>query len=94
MTNSEITCFDCDGFGKIAFAFHDAKLDCRRCKGTGKCPAIMDEWRKAGELLRRARIGRDQSLREYATLIGMSPVLLSDFERGMIDPSNFQLTNQ
>ena len=86
MSIQEITCFDCDGDGSIRFAFHRQSLPCRRCQGTGKCPSIMVEWRDAGKLIRDARIGRDQGLREYAALIGMSPVLLSDIERGMIEP--------
>jgi len=90
----EITCFDCDGHGKVAFAFQDLHLKCRRCKGTGKCPAVMAEWRTAGKRIRDARIDRDQGLREYAALIGMSPVRLSDFERGMINPANFRPNQQ
>jgi len=86
MSAPEITCFDCEGFGKIEFAFHPGSLPCRRCGGTGKCPAIMAKWRDAGKKLMLARISAGQGLHMRARYIGMDARLLSDIERGMRDP--------
>ncbi len=78
---------NCRGSGLIGFAFQLGRVPCRRCRGTGACPSVMEEWAAAGELLRQERIARGVGLREQAKALGITAAALSDIERGMVDPN-------
>jgi len=64
-------------------------LPCDRCKQTGKVPNQMAEWIKLGSYLREQRRKAKLTLRDFAKKVGVSELLLSNAERGIIDPMEF-----
>jgi len=80
------TCPDCAGEKVIRAVacpgFRPIVLTCEACKGTGSVDDAFLARRADGERLRMERIARGLSLREEAKRLGISPVLLSDRERG------------
>jgi hypothetical protein len=91
-----VRCWSCDGTGIGSPAvFNTAGIDipCDRCKGTGQCPAVMRKWEELGHRIRKVRQDRDQSLREWARQFGVSVVMLSQAERGIIDPRSLPSAN-
>ena len=61
-------------------------IPCSDCKGVGEMAAADAEallaGRERGRMLREDRIRRGLSLREESRRLGISPVQLSDMERG------------
>lgn len=57
-------------------------MDCHHCAGTGRwTPERHARW-EAGQAMRAERIARDESLREAAKRLGISPARLSAIETG------------
>lgn len=87
-----VECWDCvDGLSATA-ASNTAGADivCGRCKGVGRCPEVMWEWFKQGTELRERRQRIGLSLRENAKLLGVNTAVLSDAERGRINPAKLR----
>lgn len=61
-------------------------LTCLLCKGDGQISAEVVGWLKEGSDHRNARVARDESLRECAKRLGVSPALLSAMETGRQRP--------
>ena len=89
-------CPDCKGEGKHqGFAcpgFRPVTLTCSRCQGSGFITADMEKAKRRGDAIRANRLKLDMSQREYAKVLGISPMALSriengqDRELGMIEP--------
>jgi hypothetical protein len=96
-TIDTITCPKCQGAG-LDFGWGDkftsdatmqggpAVIPCPQCKGAKTVPAEMIGWIVKGEQLREARIARRETLRDAALRLGIPAVVLSEAERGVIDP--------
>lgn len=82
-------CPDCME-GKLVGAFHPVILDCPRCNKTGEVPDIQAEWIKAGEEIRNIRRENGLILREAAEMLGINPSELSEYERGIRNPSKLK----
>lgn len=63
-------------------------IKCSLCRGSGKIPDEQGPWIAEGRRRRQWRLDHDRSLREEATRLGISPALLSDGERGRVDPQS------
>lgn len=81
----KIECPECKGSKKIELAFRPP-IECQRCNGTGHVPAHQAEWIKQGENLRQLRLALGIGLRQKAKSLGIPITVLSQIERGMIDP--------
>ena len=62
------------------------KMDCRACAGTGMISAETATAIANGRSMRERRIARDESLREAAKRLGVSPAELSRIEHGYPSP--------
>jgi ribosome-binding protein aMBF1 (putative translation factor) len=94
-----LICPDCKGSGKTGLVHinrgdqpHEWRegMPCWRCDGTGKIPDEMRDWMERGEVLRKARITREVSLRERAKELGISASELSAMERGRTNPARVE----
>lgn len=61
-------------------------LTCDLCKGDGSISDEIVGWLKVGSEHRNARVARDESLRECAKRLGVSPALISAMETGRQRP--------
>ena len=89
IVSDTVCCWSCNGTGiELLAPFNTARIDiaCSRCKGDGVCPAIMKEWEVEGLKIRKVRQNESKSLREWASLLGVSVAILSQAERGIINP--------
>lgn len=88
------TCPDCHGKGTIA-AFVDREDDgyfapalrCLRCKGEGTISAQEAEWITRGRVCIDRRRASEESLRDMAKRLGMTPAEASAMEHGRADPA-------
>lgn len=87
MTTTTEICIDCDGHGFIPAAFKPISIPCRMCGGTGDMLSIQRQWREAGERHRQKRLNNFENLRDCAKRLNLDVIVLSDAERGVIDPS-------
>ncbi len=96
-----ITCPRCQGAGLDfgwGFKFVDdahmqdrpAVINCPQCKGAKVVPVEMLGWIVKGEQLHKARIARRETLRDAALRLGIPAVVLSEAERGVIDPDTVE----
>lgn len=95
-----IVCPACKGAGQLSgFAcpgFRPVTLTCSLCLGTGSITVDMEKAKRRGETIRAARLRMDMSQREYAQMLGISPMALSriehgqDQELGMVSPEKRQ----
>lgn len=83
-------CPDCDGQKRLYAHLNRGSggsgfewIDCFRCKGSGEVPGEQAVWIFEGVKLRTERIALGRSIREQAKRLGISPVDLSEIERGM-----------
>ena len=98
MTDETVPCPDCEGDGKYTvLAYYGGvwgcvptEMQCSRCKGAGRMPEEMVAWRESGQQMRSDRLGRQLSLREEANRLGVSVVELSQMERGIIEPVDYE----
>lgn len=87
-----ITCPDCKGQRTMNALVQQAggcrmmTLPCIRCKGSGEIPFAMLRWMVEGYSLRVDRLHRDLTQREEAARLGVSVVVLSQMENGIVDP--------
>lgn len=63
-----------------------ASIPCDRCKCSGVVDDIQAYWMTLGKTKKDWRIYSRRTLREEAKLLGIDPCLLSQAERGAIDP--------
>ena len=82
-------CPECEN-GKIVPAFHPMILGCPRCNGKGEIPDIQEEWIKKGAEYKRIRLEHGLGLRFGADQLGIQASVLSEYERGMRDPQEFE----
>lgn len=86
------TCPRCTGDGGYyalvtrATGCAEEYLTCDLCKGDGKISDEVAGWLKEGVDHRNARVARDESLRECARRLGLSPALISAMETGRQRP--------
>ena len=73
-----VACIDGNGWGEIAV------LSCTVCGSSGKVTPEHHARITSGDELRRARVGRGQSLREAARELEITMVELSRIERGEV----------
>lgn len=63
---------------------------CSLCGGSGTVPNTVadnyETWKSVGQFMRDWRQTKDRSLREEASIRNMSVVLLSNMERGYVEP--------
>jgi len=88
-------CPDCSGDGKVIGLFAirtDGGCDpcrefpCFRCGGSGSVPDETTVWMTTGKAMREDRKSRRNTLRKEAEERGMRPSVLSDMERGRVEP--------
>src|SRR6267143_6400047 len=86
-------CMNCNGEGKLVGygcpGFRRIELPCDMCDGTGVAPAWQADAVREGAGLKARRRAADRSLREEALRLGISPVALSDAERGKIPSADW-----
>src|SRR5919108_416211 len=58
------------------------RIPCSFCKGSGEVYDVQARKWEGGRKLSEARIAAGRSLREFATLLGLSPARMSDIEHG------------
>lgn len=81
------TCLTCKGdkeYRTIDTLFRVQK--CPDCNGAGEIDDARYYRIQQGAELRRARMERDESMREMAKRIGVNPATLSDMEAGRTEP--------
>lgn len=91
-----IECPSCYGKGE-SFAFVNTGYDsskhcsgmvkCLRCGGSGKVPAQMAEWVRAGNEFRNARFAEGLLMGDVAERLGVSTPTVSKAYHGYIDPA-------
>jgi len=99
MPRQLIPCPSCAGAGKqVGFACRPVDdgsetgsggltaIPCLDCGGAGEIVERPAEWRALGAAQRKRRGARCESLREMALRTKVSPVQLSDEERGRVEP--------
>ena len=93
MTQPELVdCPDCKGTGKMFGFLCGGKrpglqtIPCLECRGSGQTPVRPAAWLALGIEQRARRVERDESLREMSLRTGVSPVQLSQEERGKVEP--------
>lgn len=85
-------CPRCTGDGGYHAFVHRADgcseeyLTCDLCRGDGKISDEVVGWLKEGSDHRNERVARDESLRECARRLGVSPALISAMETGRQRP--------
>lgn len=92
------TCPHCDGRGSnAAFIEHangegsyNPALRCGLCSGSGSVSGQTIGWLSIGSRHRKARIARDESIRECARRMGIGPAELSGMENGRGDPGRLR----
>ena len=86
-----ITCKFCHGKGFVGPVFVDRsdgtgelleRIECTHCGCTGVWDAEHLARYEAGRAHRQERIAREESLRECASRLGISPAQLCNFEQG------------
>jgi len=85
----EHKCPCCGGRGFIPAIFKNISLICDICKGKGKVDNEKLEWIGIGKELRDYRINvLGFTMRQASILYGISAILLSQYERGVVFPIN------
>ena len=99
MNQLMIPCFDCDGSGQVhGIACYrpdevgpsyskPVTLPCFRCHGAGEVDEEQAGWAQLGERISRDRMAHGVSLRERARMLALPANILSDVERGKLDPA-------
>lgn len=93
------TCPECDGEGKRLAMFpryashvppEDRKpvieMTCSFCEGLGAVTEQRMEWRRRGHAMREERKSRMMTLRAESDRRCISPLVLSNMERGIVEP--------
>ena len=93
MTEPEmVQCADCKGTGvMLGFACGDKHggfkaIPCLECGGSKQVVKRPAEWATLGIAQRHRRVDRREGLREMSIRTGVSPVQLSNEERGKAEP--------
>lgn len=81
-----IECLDCDGSGFFQAAFKPIRVPCRRCGESGKIPAAQMLWHQDGQWYKALRLSGQETLRDAAKRLNLDVMVLSDAERGCVDP--------
>lgn len=85
-------CPECKGKGIMAGigcpGFVPISIPCSMCNATGQISDEVAGWRRRGLAMRTRRLIRNIGLREEAMRRGISPGVLSDMERGKIEPED------
>lgn len=69
-------------------------LPCRRCQGEGEVSDKQADWIRRGEAIRRARVGRGESVRDVSRRTGLGSANISAMERGRADPARLENVSQ
>ena len=84
-----VTCPACRGEGPFTAFVNRGdggctveRIPCSFCKGTGDVYEVQARKYVEGRKLSEARIAAGRSLREFATLLGLTPARMSDIEHG------------
>lgn len=72
------------------FGYYTDRLPCSTCDGAGIVTAQMLEWLRIGTRHRKARVDRQESIRQCADRLGISPADISSMEHGRLDPSGLR----
>lgn len=84
-------CPDCKGEGIQPIAFPHNKemctIICLRCKGKKTVSDQTPEWQRLGEMLKSKRINKRMTLRTICKKLNLDTVMVSDMERGVIEPN-------
>lgn len=94
MAERGVQCPACGGKGTVAAfvdtatrGWFDPNLPCDLCGGAGKITDQQMAWRTAGRAHYKARVARQESVRECAKRLGFRTAELSAMEHGRADPA-------
>lgn len=86
----KVACPECSGLGVIhgfgCPGFRPIQLPCSMCMGVKEVDRRVLQWIAQGSQLREARRARGKTLREEAQSRSLAASLLSDMERGVVQP--------
>lgn len=92
-----MTCVHCQGSGRQRMqgfvcggvsAAGVFDIRCPECRGTGELPDLTPRWRELGREIFEIRNGHDESGRDFARHLGVTPGQLNQAEHGRIDPTD------